>query len=89
MKNIIAEDGEIVMVDKIITIRKQATEHNGIFWARITAKVIGDQNVYIFAKSYHHEKDRDSALAKAWHMISAMLPAPLADFSKPIRPRKR
>ena len=89
LQHILDQDGNVIMLDHVMTFEHPTHEHNGSWWSRITAKMRDGSTEYIVAKSYPNKEDRDVAHAKAWRMLATILPNPSVDFSKPIRIRKR
>lgn len=83
------QDGNIIMLDHVMIFEQHTHEHNGSWWSRIIAKMRDGSTEYIISNSYTNKVDRDTAHAKAWRMLTSVLPASSADFSKPIRARKR
>ncbi len=89
LQHILDQDGNIIMLDHVMIFEQQTHEHNGLFYSRITAKMRDSSSEYVVGRSYPNKEDRDAAHAKAWRVLSTILPTPLVDFSKPIRIRKR
>ena len=88
-KHIVDADGNLILLDHVMVFEQHTHEHNALFYSRIIAKMRDGSQEYIFSQSYPTKVERDSIHARAWRMITSIMGHSAADFSQPIRARKR